>query len=131
MRRSHPSAYFLIICLSLILQAFLGYGSRSAQTTTPEEQAYALLERLTPAERVGQLFLVSFRGSTVTEADPIYTLITQYKVGGVVLSAANDNFTQVENLPEQTQNLIRTLQLFNAQPSTQTLTSTASGLPGE
>ena len=48
---------------------------------------------MTPEERVGQLFLVTFKGTQVGPETPMYTLISKYGVGGVVLVAANNNFT--------------------------------------
>lgn len=50
------------------------------------------LRKMTPEERVGQLFLVSFTGTDVGPASPIYDLIARRHVGGVVLMAANNNF---------------------------------------
>ncbi|WP_299024398.1 glycoside hydrolase family 3 N-terminal domain-containing protein [uncultured Thermanaerothrix sp.] len=75
-----------------------------------EERARELLARLSPEERVGQLFLVSFQGREVGSNTPIYRLITRYHVGGVILSAANDNFTGPEGTVAQTAALIRNLQ---------------------
>ncbi|MBN1934639.1 MAG: hypothetical protein JW934_08230 [Anaerolineae bacterium] len=51
-----------------------------------------LLARMTVAEKVGQLFLVPFEGSTPTEQSDIARLIVEYKVGGVLLSDANRNW---------------------------------------
>ncbi|MDX1664339.1 MAG: glycoside hydrolase family 3 N-terminal domain-containing protein [Candidatus Promineifilaceae bacterium] len=45
------------------------------------------------AERVGQLFLVTFQGDRVEQHDVIADLILNYEIGGVVLLAGNDNIT--------------------------------------
>lgn len=63
------------------------------QAETQNEQAAQIVADLTPEERVGQLFLVTFTGADTGAESPIYELITQYHLGGVVLLAANDNFS--------------------------------------
>lgn len=50
------------------------------------------LRKMTPEERVGQLFLVSFTGTDVSPTSQIYDLIANRHVGGVVLMAMNNNF---------------------------------------
>ncbi len=60
--------------------------------TYPDERALATLENLNPEERVGQLFLVTFSGSQVSPESEIYDLIVNHHIGGVILTAANDNF---------------------------------------
>ncbi len=129
MRRLH---WLLLIslCFSLLQPPMRGQGGQLWQTQNPEERANALLQRMTPEERIGQLFLVSFKGSTVNEGDPIYQLITQYYISGVVLSAANDNFTNSETTLQRAQTLIQTLQTINAAPST-TITITTPLPPHE
>lgn len=100
--------------LGLVLAALLGWSPARSFAQTPsnnaEERARELLARLSPEEKVGQLFLVSFQGREVGSNTPIYTLITRYHVGGVILSAANDNFTGPEGTVAQTAALIRNLQ---------------------
>jgi len=63
------------------------------QTETPDSlDVGSLVASMTPQEKIGQLFLVTFKGTAVDAASPIFQLITQYHVGGVVLRGANDNF---------------------------------------
>jgi beta-N-acetylhexosaminidase len=86
-------SFFII---TLLLPVTLGQASPSFQALTPDEQAQAMLDKLSPEERVGQLFLVTFIGPeaamvSVTGAQ-IYDLIVNYHVGGVILEASNDNF---------------------------------------
>ena len=54
------------------------------------------MDQLTPEERVGQLFLVTFTGPEAAIASAtgaqIYNLIVNYHIGGVILKANNDNF---------------------------------------
>jgi beta-N-acetylhexosaminidase len=88
--------FLSLFIITLLLPVSLGQASPSAQALTPDEQAQAMLEKLTPEERVGQLFLVTFAGPEAAMASStgvqIYDLIVNYHVGGVILSAANDNF---------------------------------------
>ncbi len=77
-----------------------------AQTSDPASQ---LLSSLTPEEKVGQLFLVSFTGTDVGDQSQIYDLIANKHVGGVTLEAANDNFA-ADNTPQQAYQLITALQ---------------------
>jgi beta-N-acetylhexosaminidase len=59
-------------------------------------RAEALLATMNAEERVGQLFLVTFQGAEVEEDSQIYTLISRHHIGGVVLSAKNNNFRDEE-----------------------------------
>jgi len=81
-----------------------------AQGETPPEEALRLLEALTPEERVGQLFLVTFTGKDTGAESPIYDLVTNYHVGGVVLLSENDNFNPTPNTVSGTHQLISELQ---------------------
>jgi len=68
---------------------------------SPEEEARALLARLTPEERVGQLFLVSFKGTDISPDSTVYDLIVRHHVGGVVLVSENENFSgSPETIPD-------------------------------
>jgi len=66
--------------------------SARAQTQTPPPQVQALLNSMTPEERVGQLFLVTFNGMDTSDTSQIYDLIANHHIGGVMLLAENDNF---------------------------------------
>jgi len=88
--------FFSLICVLLLIPLSLVQAAPPEQQTINDDAALALLDELTPEERVGQLFLVAFSGpeaaiSSETGAQ-IYDLIVNYHVGGVVLTAANDNF---------------------------------------
>ena len=50
---------------------------------------------MTVADRVGQLFLVSYEGHDVGPNSDVATLVRDYRVGGVVLQPANDNFRTI------------------------------------
>jgi len=59
----------------------------------------AIMDRMSPADRVGQLFLVTFEGNDVSATSDIATLVRDYRVGGVVLRPANGNFRSVPAAP--------------------------------
>ncbi len=69
-----------------------------------------MLDKMTPEEKVGQLFLVTFTGSTANEKSQIYDLITHHHVGGVVLRAENDNFVAAPDTVSTAYQLIAQLQ---------------------
>lgn len=81
-----------------------------AQTETPPAVVRRLLETLSPEERVGQLFLVSFQGMEAGPESDIYDLISNYHIGGVVLMAENDNFSEAPATLRDSQQLITALQ---------------------
>lgn len=120
----HNSAAIRLSRMVLLLTIFLALAypvsasqvSPRLQTATPKDQASALLQTLTPEEKVGQLFLVTFNGTDVGPKSQIYDLIANHYIGGVVLQAANDNFTSTDQPIQQAQALIRQLQIdrFNA-----------------
>lgn len=87
-----------------------GLTVSASQATNPQQQARALLESLTPEERVGQLFLVTFQGNEVTPDSAVYDLITNHHVGGVILRSENDNFAGGDQALNLIQNLNRQIQ---------------------
>ncbi len=94
---------WLGIILGIVCSAVQPAGFAQAlpprQAPNPATFTSQLLSAMTPEEKVGQLFLVTFRGRDVTSKDSkILDLITTRHVGGVMLLAANDNFsgTQTE-----------------------------------
>ncbi len=50
---------------------------------------------MTVADRVGQLFLITFQGRDIAPDSELAVLVRDYRVGGVVLLPANDNFRNV------------------------------------
>jgi beta-N-acetylhexosaminidase len=77
------------------------------------DRADSLLQLMTPEERVGQLFLVSFKGSALQPDDPISELITQGRISGVVLASTQDNFVDAPDTVAKASALIRGLQQLN------------------
>jgi beta-N-acetylhexosaminidase len=84
----------------------------------PLEQAAAdLMSRMSPEERIGQLVLVTLRGSSLGAANPILDLLANHHISGVVLLASNDNFVDTPNTLTQASALISELQRANHQAS--------------
>jgi beta-N-acetylhexosaminidase len=109
-RKSQKKDIFARILTTLMLISLMATSIApvlvSAQGSDP---AAELLRHLSPEEKVGQLFLVNFSGSEINEVSPIYDLIAKYHVGGVVLTAANDNFV-ADKTPLAAFNLTNTIQ---------------------
>jgi beta-N-acetylhexosaminidase len=103
----------------LLLLVSLAWPSFNAQAqSNADQKAAQLLAKLTPEERVGQLFLVTFQGAEITPESQIYDLITNYHIGGVTLTAANDNFLAAPNTVSGAYALISDLQNTEWQQST-------------
>ncbi|MCC6167360.1 MAG: hypothetical protein IT329_09050 [Caldilineaceae bacterium] len=90
-----------------------------APTPTPDAaklaldaQIDALLAQMSIADRVGQLFLITFQGNDTGFESDIAELIYGYRVGGVVLSARNGNFSNEKGIdtPAQVATLVNQLQ---------------------
>ncbi len=122
----------LVLTQLLLLPGSLSrsIASYSAQSTgTAQEKARAMLANLTPEERVGQLFLVTFQGSTFDENSQIYDLLANHHVGGVVLLRSNDNFSPVDNVIGQTHALNRLLQESEWKASQRSIGRSDNGTP--
>jgi len=108
-RRSFTWILVLVLSSSLFYPV-LRKSVVQAQTATPPANVRLLLKDLSPEERVGQLFLVTFTGSDVGPDSQIYDLITKHHIGGVVLLAANDNFVAAPDTVSETYLLTSSLQ---------------------
>ncbi len=84
----------------------------SADATALAGQVDAILAQMSVADRVGQLFIIGFEGSSAGFDSDIAELIYGYRVGGVVLSTRNNNFVNERgiNTPTQVATLVNRLQ---------------------
>jgi beta-N-acetylhexosaminidase len=91
------------------------------QRYEPSPQIQSILESMTPEEKIGQLFIVTFSGNTALPGSAVEQLITNYHVGGFVLLTRNDNFSDEVDILKSTQDLITQLQQteWNASQSKQ------------
>ena len=71
-----------------------------------------LLASMTVADRIGQLFVIPFQGSSIRQSDAIVRLVHDYRVGGVVLTEQNGNIDNSpgSNTPRQVAALTSQLQ---------------------
>lgn len=109
MRKFYRILQFVLIIL-LTTAGSAGQAAPASQDLSYTEMAQSLLETLTPEERVGQLFLVTFDGADAGPRSEIQELIVKHHVGGVILKRANDNFLALDQTVPFTQDLIRQLQ---------------------
>ncbi len=103
----------LIILTPILLSTFsgsIGFAEQLNQISSPQDHAEALLDTMTPEERVGQLFLVTFNGTDIGFESQIYDLITNYHIGGVILQQESDNFLPSPQTETGAWLLIRALQ---------------------
>jgi beta-N-acetylhexosaminidase len=101
---------FLLVFISLCIILVPHIGSGEASALSQADPAADLLENMTPEERVGQLFLVTFEGRKIEVDDPIYKLIVDNHVSGVLLEKNNNNFGEGPDALRDIRNLISTLQ---------------------
>jgi len=116
-----------LILLFVLLAVLIPAPGAFAQGEPPTEEALRLLETLTPKERVGQLFLVTFVGTDTGVESPIYDLVANYHIGGLVLLSGNDNFNPAPTTISGTHELISDLQRIEWDNSTLALPDPASG----
>lgn len=104
-----PLKFLAYILAGLLLIIALGLDSSQPTPIAAQEEAVepdpimieTIFAAMTPAERVGQLFMVSFQGNNVTPGSEIAELIQRYRVGGVYITAENRNFTNNQDTPAQ------------------------------
>ena len=117
-RKPSPStvrkhALLLISLLAVLLTTLLPAGSYAQEDTVDVQ---AVFDAMSVADRVGQLFVVSFDGNDPAPNSAIAALIRDYRIGGVVLDSANDNFRNLNadgspaNTPQQVISLTNRLQ---------------------
>lgn len=106
--------------LSLILSLLIGLSSAASPAYFPLAQtdpAADLLADMSPAERVGQLFLITFDGAEVDEDSPIYDLVINHHISGVILASETNNFTEPPSTLSDLKDLIYSLQDLNREMS--------------
>ena len=135
--------FLCLFVLFSLVASFLPAASVRAsgvfQNSVETQLARQMLDMMTPEEKVGQLFLVTFTGSTASEKSQIYDLVTRHHIGGVVLRNENDNFVAAPDTVSGAYQLIVQLQedewqasqnqTVNQPGSTNTGTPTALPVP--
>jgi beta-N-acetylhexosaminidase len=135
----------LIAVVLVLMPAFLVPVLSEAQTPEPTAQAQQdsddawldeTLAGMTAADKIGQLFLVTFEGREADVLSDIGRLVQVYRVGGVILSPENRNFGNDGTTPRQVQALSNDLQRLAFTESlpvtlTRTVPVTVTAQPGE
>jgi beta-N-acetylhexosaminidase len=117
---------FTRLCIVAVILALIsftgGNAARNDQDTDGEANVRNILENMTPEERVGQLFLVSFEGTDVGPATQIHDLINNHYIGGVMLLSSKNNLTASTNNLTDLWTLINQLQTtrYNTSQGTST-----------
>ncbi|HXV99807.1 MAG TPA: glycoside hydrolase family 3 N-terminal domain-containing protein, partial [Anaerolineae bacterium] len=100
--------FFLTFIILCGLQILLPATTPLAQAQSPDPIA-EIMSRMSVEDKVGQLFIVPFSGSNANPDSDIYQLLTEYKVGGVILLASNSNFNNDASAPRQIAELTNSL----------------------
>jgi beta-N-acetylhexosaminidase len=112
-RMSRRYCRFLLLLLTCILYVLIPLRASGAEVyaeETQNPQVEALLQQMSPRDRVGQLFIVTFPNNDIDNASIPAQLIQELRVGGVVLRASNQNYTNDETTPAQLVRLTNGLQ---------------------
>ncbi|MCD6576596.1 MAG: hypothetical protein J7K66_01115 [Anaerolineaceae bacterium] len=109
-RKRSWSLILATACLILFMAPSVGLCADELGNSESYQQALRLAARLSPEEKIGQLFLITFDGSDITEESEIYQLISKYYIGGVVLKGENGNFTGPDQTLQDTYHLISGIQ---------------------
>lgn len=124
--------YFLAITGLILSPANTIYASTNYQEDIAVRKAKEMLSELSPREKVGQLFLVTFNGTDTSERSQIHSLIKDHNIGGVVLQRDQDNFGGGEATLQSAYELIANLQQIRnpgAEGSTLPSSETGSYIP--
>ncbi len=108
--RGIAAAILILSCILPLFTFSTGYAQDNGEYSVAYQKAVSMLARLSPEEKVGQLFLITFDGRDINQDSQIYELITRYQVGGVVLRKDHDNFTGPEGTVSAAYNLVSGLQ---------------------
>jgi len=111
MKYNQRLSFYLIFMVFIFLFPVKSINGAQIQISDIDTQVIDLLERMSPEEIIGQLFLVTFQGQDVEDNTHIHDLINNHHIGGVVLLRENDNFTNSSNSLSDCWALINQLQV--------------------
>jgi beta-N-acetylhexosaminidase len=98
------------LIIIFLMPSTIGFANPADQSIDPQAKAKAMLQTLTAEEKVGQLFLVTFKGRDVSETSQIFDLIQKEHIGGVILQSSNDNFTGPDKTISEAYRIVTSLQ---------------------
>ena len=125
--RLYQRTLILLVVLCQLAAVGTSFAAPPPQVSSTDELAQQLLDRMKPAERVGQLFVVEFDGNTFDEESQLLDLINNYHIGGVSLKASNQNFSPGENSLLDAWVMIQEIQRTEINNSRNTLTLPLTG----
>jgi beta-N-acetylhexosaminidase len=105
----HPSRISRVLLAVAFLPFLLPSSLASAQEGL-EGEVTRLLAEMSDAAKVGQLFIVTFPGTDLTQESAVAELIRDYHVGGVLLRPENGNIANDSDAPAQVAALVDELQ---------------------
>ncbi len=82
-----PFGALLFLAAAFALSSF-----RNPVPSGVSQKVTDIFNRMTTAEKIGQLFMVEFSGKDISTASDIYPLVSTYHVGGVLLDRENANW---------------------------------------
>lgn len=100
---------FFLILISMTLM-IAQHSNVGASTFLQQDYATRLLNNMTPEERIGQLFVITFKGNLPVELEDVVELIKEHHISGVVLSSSFDNFIDQPDTVSNVYDLISVLQ---------------------
>ena len=92
MKEKWPLLFAALFTVLLLLGGCSGAATQAGtggieQKMTPEERADAMLARMTPAEKIGQLLMIGVHGTEIN--DDVRFMLSEYAIGGVILFDRN------------------------------------------
>jgi beta-N-acetylhexosaminidase len=108
-KKQFLAVFLLMVLISITFPSNTPAQSEGGDSIAVEKARY-LAEKLSPEEKVGQLFLVTYQGIDVSENSQIYDLIINNYIGGVVLNRENNNFIGPESTIEEAYSSVFDLQ---------------------
>lgn len=114
-RRPRLSGSLMLLGLLLFLCQPVLLSAQTPEPTPSPRTAEGVsldetLSSMTTADKVGQLFLVTFPGDDIDAASDIGRLVQILRVGGVLISGENGNLSNTSGTPEQVLSLTTSLQ---------------------
>ncbi len=102
--------FFLLAIIFSFLQISFVNAQDEGDGDIAFQRAKRLLSLLSPEQRIGQLFLITFKGIDVSSTSEIYDLIVNHHIGGVVLKRENENFIGPDDTVLETMKLVTKIQ---------------------
>ncbi len=115
------------LIVTLLIPVKISLAASQEQNDSDFRRALDMLDRMTPEERVGQLFVVTFPGTRVGPDTEIFDLIYNHYVGGVILLDENNNFPESEDPFYDIWSLVNQLQTNRHSASQETRTEPDTG----